>query len=66
MKAMYPLLDRDAVWENVQRPATLLGCRRRRAAGGNPPPPNWRQNSADFADLFCRFVGFLNFAHFFC
>ena len=24
------------------------------------PPPNWPPNSADFADLFCRFVGFLN------
>ena len=28
----------------------------------NPPPPNWRPNLTDFADLFCRFVGFLNFA----
>ena len=26
-----------------------------------PPPPNRRPNSADFADLFSRFVGFLNF-----
>ena len=31
-----------------------------------PPPPNGRPNSANFADLFCRFVGFLNFADFFC
>ena len=27
-----------------------------------PPPPNWRPNSADLADLFRQFVGFLNFA----
>ena len=31
-----------------------------------PPPPNWRPNSADLADLFRRFVGFLNFADLFC
>ena len=31
-----------------------------------PPPPNRRPNSADFADLFCQFVGFLDFAHLFC
>ena len=29
-----------------------------------PFPPSWRPNSADFPDLFCRFVGFLNFAVF--
>ena len=34
----------------------------------NPPaPPNRRPNSADFADLFCRFVRFLDFfADLFC
>ena len=31
-----------------------------------PPPPNRRPNSADLADLFCRFVGFLNFANWSC
>ena len=31
-----------------------------------PPPPNRRPNLADFANLFCRFVGFLNFADFVC
>ena len=31
-----------------------------------PPPPNRRPNSADLADLFRRFVGFLNFADLFC
>ena len=31
-----------------------------------PPPPNRRPNSADFADLICRFVGFLDFADLFC
>ena len=31
----------------------------------NPPPKNWRPNSADLADLFRRFVGFLNFADLF-
>ena len=37
-------------------------------AGGQPPPPppNRRLNSANFADLFCRFVEFLNFADLFC
>ena len=29
----------------------------------NPPPP---KSAADFADLFRRFVGFLNSADFFC
>ena len=31
-----------------------------------PPPPNRRPNSADLADSFCRFFGFLNFADLFC
>ena len=31
-----------------------------------PPPPHRRPNSADLADLFRRFVGFLNFADLFC
>ena len=34
-----------------------------------PPPPRrqyWRPNSADFANFFCRFVGFLDFADLFC
>ena len=30
-----------------------------------PPPPRL-PTSADFADLFCRFFGFLNFANLFC
>ena len=30
------------------------------------PTPNRRPNPVDFADLFCRFVGFLNFADLFC
>ena len=29
-------------------------------------PPNRRPNSADFPNLFCRFVGFLNTADLFC
>ena len=32
----------------------------------HPPPPSWRPNSADLADLFCRFVGFLDFLDSFC
>ena len=31
-----------------------------------PPPPIWRPNLADFAELVCRIVGFLNLAHLFC
>ena len=31
-----------------------------------PPAPNRRPNLADLADLFCRFVGFLNFDDWFC
>ena len=32
---------------------------------GASQPPNQRLNSADFADLFCRFVGFVNSADLF-
>ena len=39
---------------------------RGRGRGPPPPPPNRRPNSADLADLFRRFVGFLNFADLFC
>ena len=31
-----------------------------------PPPQNRRPNSADLTDLFRRLVGFLNFADLFC
>ena len=34
--------------------------------GGNPPPPIRRPNLAEFAELVCRIVRFLNFADLFC
>ena len=37
-----------------------------RYGNGNPPPPPAPQLVADFADLFCQFVGFLNFTDLFC
>ena len=45
-----------------------LGSRGLYYAGGshNPPPPIRRPNLADFAELVCRTVGFLNLADLFC
>ena len=43
---------------------TVLQCSR---TSIQPPPPQiWRPNLADFAELVCRIVGFLNLADLFC
>ena len=48
-------------------PLGWLGGTVQRGGGGRwATPPNRRLNSADLADLFRRFVGFLNFADLFC
>ena len=46
--------------------ATKLSGWRVQSTAPPPPKKNWPPNSADFADLFCRFVGFRSFADLFC
>ena len=43
-----------------------MPCGLGRNAQPPPPPTNRRPNSADLADLFCRFVGFLDVTDLFC
>ena len=58
------------IWEELglEEMLDLYDSDANQSGGSNtpPPPPNWRPNSADLADLFYRFVGFLNFADLLC